>query len=430
MQGTIYGIFLLCALGARIVLNNPIGRCGTDDRSNPASLRDKKWNQRTLTYRILNYPRTLNQSTVRRVLKESLDKWSVITDTTFQENKAAPSNIKISFVRGNHGDEKDFDGSGGVLAHAYFPDTPREGQVHFDSDESWTVGSGTGTDLASVSLHEFGHTLGLEHSDVPDSVMYPWFQGYTELRREDVNAARALYGTSDSEETAPNICSTDFDAAAIIRGKFYFFKDAWFALYRGARSTKFVGIDGYWHGLPARLDRVDALYERDSTDGNVVVFNGRNYWVLKNNREAVDCPVYGCNITDFGIPDTVERIDAAFQWRSHTYIIGGNDYWRFDEKKGKLVPGYPRTIFSLFSIPPPAPIDAVLTLRYGAVLVLKRSKIYHYDDPTRSIPYDARNEWFYCEEDLRVENIAQALYSFSKFTISLWSVFIFLYFSH
>ena len=88
-----------------------------------------------------------------------------------------------------------FDGPGKVLAHAFFPS---DGRAHFDEDETYTDGQSRGTNLLWVATHEFGHALGLEHSDVRRAIMYPYYTGYVEniqLHSDDINGIRSLYGT-------------------------------------------------------------------------------------------------------------------------------------------------------------------------------------------------------------------------------------------
>ncbi|GKA09983.1 metallopeptidase, catalytic domain-containing protein [Tanacetum coccineum] len=49
------------------------------------------------------------------------------------------SDLKISFQKMNHGDGADFDGPLGTLAHAF---SPPDGRLHFDVDETWSLGPG------------------------------------------------------------------------------------------------------------------------------------------------------------------------------------------------------------------------------------------------------------------------------------------------
>ena len=88
-----------------------------------------------------------------------------------------------------------FDGAGGTLAHAYFPQYG--GDAHFDDQELWTIGTYTGTNLLQTAAHEFGHSLGLSHSDVRSALMAPFYRGFEpnlKLHKDDITAIQALYG--------------------------------------------------------------------------------------------------------------------------------------------------------------------------------------------------------------------------------------------
>jgi len=90
---------------------------------------------------------------------------------------------------GEHGDGDPFDGPGGTLAHAYFP--VYGGDAHFDDSERWTIKSYRGTNLFQVAAHEFGHSLGLSHSDIKSALMAPFYRGYDPnfiLDRDDIDA--------------------------------------------------------------------------------------------------------------------------------------------------------------------------------------------------------------------------------------------------
>lgn len=52
------------------------------------------------------------------------------------------------------------------------------GDAHFDDAEQWSVNSYRGTNLFQVAAHEFGHSLGLSHSDVKSALMAPFYRGF------------------------------------------------------------------------------------------------------------------------------------------------------------------------------------------------------------------------------------------------------------
>ena len=154
----------------------------------------------------------LPESRVRAELLRALDEWSRVVGVSFTEADASSAARTLSFLfaRGEHGDGYPFDGPGRILAHTFYPSPPNPepiaGDVHLDDDEEWVIGpdlSVRSVDLFSVSLHELGHALGLGHSDVPGSVMYPYYRRATALTQEDTNAIRRLYAAA-SETPDPS----------------------------------------------------------------------------------------------------------------------------------------------------------------------------------------------------------------------------------
>lgn len=109
----------------------------------------------------------------------------------------------MSWGTGSHGDNNPFDGTNGVLAHAYSPmpdGGSLTGDIHFDDDEAWTVQvrpafSGQPIDLVTVAAHEIGHALGLGHSNVECALMNPWYTGsHRYLAQDDIDGIQSIYG--------------------------------------------------------------------------------------------------------------------------------------------------------------------------------------------------------------------------------------------
>ncbi|KAJ6374575.1 hypothetical protein OIU78_030141 [Salix suchowensis] len=161
-----------------------------------------RWRKQALTYSFL--PENQLSDEIKIVFSRAFDRWSTVIPMTFtQTDSIYEADIRISFFAGDHRDGEPFDGVLGTLAHAF---SPPNGRLHLDGDENWVVTGDIRTstltsavDLESVAVHEIGHLLGLGHSSVEESIMYPSISSRTkkvELASDDVEGIQTLYGSN------------------------------------------------------------------------------------------------------------------------------------------------------------------------------------------------------------------------------------------
>ncbi|KAL1377254.1 hypothetical protein pipiens_016389 [Culex pipiens pipiens] len=184
-------------------------RCGVMDQvgGETSSLRHRRyvigaesWRKRKITYFIANWSSKVGEDSVAKFMQKAFNEWARYSNLRFVRVYDPSADIIVGFGSGHHGDNYPFDGPGNILAHAFYPYEMASygGDIHFDEDENWKENStqlADGVDFYSVAIHELGHSLGLAHSPVYSSLMFPYYKGITQgtLDYDDILAVYKLY---------------------------------------------------------------------------------------------------------------------------------------------------------------------------------------------------------------------------------------------
>lgn len=375
---------------------------GSDARSRRYALQGSRWKVKNISYRISKYPKTnkLSRKQVDDEIAKAFNVWTIHTDLSFNAKEKNPVHIEIRFEEDEHGDGDPFDGRGGTLAHAYFP--IYGGDAHFDDAEMWSVNTKAGTNLFQVAAHEFGHSLGLSHSDVKTALMAPFYRGYVpnfRLDPDDIQAIQALYGKKVGSVTTTTSTSTkapdeqEISNPAVTKlcrnpridtifntqhGNTYLFVgDSYYRIVEHSIAPGYPRkISNGWPGLEPNIDAAFTY-----KNGKTYFFKDSRYWRYSGRNMDGEYPKK--IESDFpGIPD---HIDTALVWNGNgkIYFSKGSLFWRFDpHKRRPVLPAYPKQLSMWGGVP--ANLSAALQYQ-DFTYFFKDDKYYRFNDRTFSI---------------------------------------------
>ncbi|XP_029361733.1 matrix metalloproteinase-9 [Echeneis naucrates] len=277
----------------------------------------------------------------------------------------------------------------------------------YDDDKKWGFCPDQGYSLFLVAAHEFGHALGLDHSNIRDALMYPMYS-YVEdfsLHSDDIEGIQYLYGpkrgpsptppqpstpttddsddkeTDHTDETRPteptttrpveptkDACKlTKFDTITVIENELHFFQDGHY-WKRSGRDKELQGpfsIAARWPALPAVID---SAFE-DTLTKKLYFFSGTRFWVFTG--KSVLGPR---SVEKLGLPNSIQKVEGALQrGKGKVLLFSGENFWRLDIKAQKIDRGYPRFTDVVFG---GVPSDAHDVFQYKGHIYFCRESFY------------------------------------------------------
>lgn len=184
------------------LVNTP--RCAVPDFMRTEAAR---WRKTNLTYYIARRDSDLPADVWDAQIEQGWRNWMAVANIKITRTNN-PNNADIIHDIGQ-GQRDNFDGPSGTLAWAYLPNGSDQQLLNkFDVSETWVTpdSNNRGIRLVNVCTHEFGHLLGLSHSQMQSALMAPYYSVNisTPQSKDDIPRIQALYGPATNVPNPPS----------------------------------------------------------------------------------------------------------------------------------------------------------------------------------------------------------------------------------
>jgi hypothetical protein len=167
--------------------------CGVSEKLlEEARRRQSQWvNKRRLKWFVGDRLTGLSLEVLTAAYAQAFSHWQAVCGLVFTQTATSADADFVILARR-------IDGQSGTLAeHELPPGNDQQLRGWFDIGEKWTTNSPPGgkVDLIAVATHEFGHGIGLSHTNQPGNLLNPFYDPRLRTPQKwDISEAVARYG--------------------------------------------------------------------------------------------------------------------------------------------------------------------------------------------------------------------------------------------